>query len=376
MSKDHNQLTPEVQDLIYLTASAVNNSEPNIRRISEMDLGKLYDFASSHQMVALVSIALKKTNVNNYKFDQYLEKVILVNQLMDSERKKILEIFENEHIWYLPLKGIVIKEYYPQPEMRQMADNDIMYDPTRAKDVRRIMEKMGYTTYHYGTGHQDDYWKPPIFHFEMHRMLFGEETNHRLFQYSEEIKNKLSEGKTEKDLSSEDFYVYMIAHIYKHYYWMGTGLRSLLDVYVFLKKFNEILNWQYIEEKIHRIGVEHFEKNIRELAQKIFINGDINSLTEDEITTLSSFTICGVYGTEEQGVRNMIQKYGKIKYFLLKVFPTMKDIKRYYPFFYNHRILIPFLVFYRLWKKRDLAIYEIKELFGINGAYIKHTQKK
>ena len=89
---------------------------------------------------------------------------------LEYERKAIFEEFGKNGIWYMPLKGAVLKDYYPLPVMRQMSDNDILFDASRADDVKMIMESLGFTSVYFDTGHQDDYQKAPVSHFEMHRM--------------------------------------------------------------------------------------------------------------------------------------------------------------------------------------------------------------
>ena len=46
-------------------------------------------------------------------------------------------------------------------------------------------------------------------------------------------------------MTDEDFYIYLIWHLYNHYTLSGTGLRAVLDVYVFNRKFREKLDFQY-----------------------------------------------------------------------------------------------------------------------------------
>ena len=38
-------------------------------------------------------------------------------------------------------------------------------------------------------------------------------------------------------MNHEDFYIYLVVHFYKHYEVGGSGIRSITDLYVFLKKF-------------------------------------------------------------------------------------------------------------------------------------------
>ena len=111
--------------------------------------------------------------------------------ILDFERSSILSALESAHIWYMPLKGSILKDYYPRVGMRQMSDNDILVDPSRADGIQEIMTGRGYITSKYNEGHRDDYQKLPVSHFEMHRVLFTEENGEKLFWYYQNVKNRL-----------------------------------------------------------------------------------------------------------------------------------------------------------------------------------------
>jgi len=54
--------------------------------------------------------------------------------------------------------------------------------------------------------------------------------------------------------------------MYKHFYENGTGIRSVLDIYVFRKYFKNQLNEKYIKERVKLLEIEQFEKNINQLS--------------------------------------------------------------------------------------------------------------
>lgn len=362
-----NQISPAVRDLIYLSACAVNRITPDPERVGDMDLDALYQTAVDHQMIGLVAIMLKRAGRRDTRFDQYLEKILLLDKITDTERRKILTALEKAQIWYMPLKGVVIKEYYPEAGMRQMADNDILFDASRAEDVRSIMHSLNYNVVKYDQEHRDDYRKSNACHFELHRMLFSPDSGKELYQYYQGIQDKLLGEGYEKHLSREDFYIYAIAHEFKHFYWMGTGLRSLLDTYVILKEFDGKLDWDYIHSEIRKIGLDQlsdFEEKNRALAVKVFSDGKLNGILSDEWEMLSFFADSGMYGTREHKIQYAIKRNGKLRYVLVKLFPPIEEVKENYPFFYQHKILLPGLFFHRLWKKRNAALEEIKVLFG------------
>lgn len=59
-------------------------------------------------------------------FRREKSKIIRKLSLYDIERSKIFAALENKGIWYLPLKGIVVRNCYPKVSMREMSDNDTL----------------------------------------------------------------------------------------------------------------------------------------------------------------------------------------------------------------------------------------------------------
>ncbi len=262
----------------------------------------------------------------------------------------------------MSLKGVILKDYYPQVGMRQMSDNDILFDAVRADDVKTIMENLGFSTVHFGIGHQDDYQKPPVSHFEMHRMLFAPTADERLYKYYQTVKDRLEKDENNEygyHFKNEDFYIYMIAHEYKHYYWGGTGIRSLVDTYVFLQKIRDSLDWEYINQECRKLGIEDFEEKNRKLAFAVFSTGNTWMLSENQEEMLAYFLRSGTYGTKENIILNGVKRKGRLKYIWSRIFPPISVIKNHYPFFYEHKILLPFLPIYRMIKRWDSAKLEI-----------------
>ena len=352
----------QVKVFLSLASAAVNQTAPDPMIVKDIDLDTLFRLASFHQMTAVIATALDSAGISDDRFAEEQARAIRKNMILDYERSCLTPKLEANGIWYMPLKGIILKEYYPGIGMRQMSDNDILFDASRADDVRSIMEDLGFTTVEYGKGHQDDYQKPPVSNFEMHRMLFSNESDKRLFNYYDDISDKLIPvNGCERRLSDEDFYIYLVAHEFKHYYWNGTGVRSLLDIYVFLKRFRKTLDREYIDAELKKMGIADFEKKNRALAVKIFGRRK-PPLSEKQEEMLDYFITAGVFGTRQRGIQNSAGKLGTFRYILQRVFLPMEAIRKNYPYFYKHKLLIPVLPIYRLVREHKNASTEVKAL--------------
>lgn len=157
----------------------------------------------------------------------------------------------------------------------------------------------------------------------------------------------------EYSFSSEDFYIFMLAHEYKHYTLSGTGLRSLVDTFVFLRKWNETLNWDYIFTELETLGLSGFEKQNRELAYSLFFGRQLSDSKKD---MLMYFMTSGTFGTEERYMDYVISSKlsgddsskSKWRYLKSRILISGEDLQKFYPFFAKHTWLIPFLQIHRL----------------------------
>lgn len=346
-------------DMIYLCSCAADNKIPEKNRVEKMDLEKIYAVANYHTLTSITDYALEKAGIKDEKFYISKGKATRKNLLFDIERKKLFSFCEEKKIWYMPLKGCILKEYYPDFSMRQMADNDILFDADYQAEIKKYFENNGYKTVKYKKGNHDVYEKPPVLNFEMHTSLFGDSHDTKWKKYYENIKTKLEKDSNNSfgyHFSDEDFYIYMIVHEYKHYSNGGTGIRSLLDSYVFLKKKNDVLNFEYIEKECQKLVISDFEKQNRELSFKVFGENSEN-FSEDEKKMFERYIFSGTYGTLENAVNKKIEDFqkenkssSKFKYVLNRIFPPMEFYKKYYPDVYRFKILIPAVWIYRIAK--------------------------
>ena len=134
----------ETNDLIYLVSCAVNGVTPDAERVAGMDLDAIYNLASRHMLAATVAPALKAAGVQDERFAKALEHSALKSSTMDMEMDALFAELDAAGIWHMPLKGTVLQNLYPVYGMRQMSDHDILFDATRADDVRAIMEGLGF----------------------------------------------------------------------------------------------------------------------------------------------------------------------------------------------------------------------------------------
>ena len=356
------------EDIIYLLRCAVKETMPDRYRVQSMDLGELYQLARSHSVSSAVGMALESAGIRDERFEKAVAMTQRKNALLDADREAVLTRMEVAGIWYMPLKGSVLKDLYPRYGMRGMADNDILFDKTRGADLREIMLGLGFTLENYDSGPHDIYHKKPVSNFEMHRSLFAETAQEGLYPYYASVKDRLvrDEGKQYGyHFTDEDFYLYITAHDYKHYSNSGSGLRSLMDTYVCLKK--KPLDMEYVVREAEKIGIAEFEKENRLLALHLF---DGTELTASDLEMLDYVISSGKYGTEEQRVANEVKEKGRWGYFLSRLniprealeqmFPVLKKAPFLYPVCWVLRLVRGVIFYNRTFRE------QMKGVLGLN----------
>ncbi|MBQ9887420.1 MAG: nucleotidyltransferase family protein [Lachnospiraceae bacterium] len=365
-------------DAAYLAACVINGEKPDIDRVKQIDLDMLYKVSIKHSMTGIVCHALESVGIHETLFVQEKGKTIQRVLLLDAAWKSIKSRLEQEKIWYMPLKGAVIKDYYPAVGIRCMADYDVLIDINGRAKVRDIMVEKGFLVESFDNDNHDIYTKAPSTSFEMHVGLFKKDrVEAPIYNYYEKIKEKLikdSDNDFGYHFSHEDFYLYMIVHEYKHFTLGGTGLRSLLDIYVFLKKFKEVLDMEYIERETACMGFADFEKENRALALKLFSNEELDGIS---MQRLDYYIFSGVYGRIETAHYHMVKKKignnsltSKLKYLYKRAFPPVNSLWQAYPFFDKHKYLTPLLILFRpiylLIVKHKFIFREFKYVFKKN----------
>lgn len=355
--------------MVYLADCGVNQAAPEGSLPQGEELEALYRLSKFHSLDALIGMTLQKAGVTlPQKWSEGVLKAVRKNMLFDAEREKLLAFFESKGIWYMPMKGILLKELYPAVGMRQMADNDILFDDAFAGEVQEYMESQGYAAESVGNGVHDVYKKAPVYNFELHRALYGEFHPTEWVEYYTNVKERLvaTEGTScGYHFTDEDFYVYMITHEYKHYKGSGTGLRSLLDVYVYLKAKAQNMDFAYIQKECEILGVAEFEKQGRSLCQKVFGASGWKTAEEperlpdaEEQEMLYYYLTSGVYGTEDRRIANKVKElqrekksFPKLRYLWNRLFPGAYVYKIYFPLAEKHPWLLPVG-----WLKRTFSV--------------------
>lgn len=319
-----------------------------------IDLKRVFYLANLHSVAPTVYPAIKNSPLTVVKlFEDEFKKSWKKNAVQYVELSLILSKTNEFGINCIPLKGSVIKNLYPSPEMRTMSDIDLLYDHRKLQDVLLIMYTLGYTTNLDSPNHHT-FLKEPVMNVEFHQNLFKDDfALASFFNPGWRYSRHTGKGMPLRELTNEGFYIYLIAHITQHFMGGGVGIRSIMDVWVFLKQYNTTLDWRYINQEFRRANIFSFAENIRTLAEMWFGAGEKSLL----LTEFGDYILkSGTFGLRSNQINSELNKDGKhivnkLKYIAGTIFPPYKIMKESYPLIKKVPVLLPFG-----WITRDFSI--------------------
>lgn len=358
---ENSQVSGLVSALTYLTHCALHGKTAQLSRLAGVKPEELFCFATEQSMDAMAAWALDGA-LPPEKYAPWKnarERALRRNLLLDMERRQICAAMEEFGIWYMPLKGSVMKDLYPKMEMRQMTDQDILFDTTHREKMRQFMLARGYDPKGHSDTHHDIYHKDPVYNIELHHTLFELHCDLRMVEYYENVKDRMipdREGSFAHHFSDEDFYIYLMAHAYKHYCDHGVGLRSIVDVYVYERKKPQ-LDWAYVEAESEKLGMGEYERSCRTLAKKLFAGETVEELTDQELALINFCADSGTHGKEGAFITHELKtKEGKItfgskvRYLWRRLFPSAQWMKQKSRRLREHPWLLPFAWIGRLFR--------------------------
>lgn len=227
---------------------------------------------------------------------------MLFTGLQLQELKALEQRMEAAKIPCQPMKGARMKFYYPSPFLREMSDIDILIHADFMEQAAAELEAMGYVLQQ-KIKHHDIYRKAPGIVVEAHRVMYDRTVDERQYAYFSD----LSRAVRRKgflyvyDFEAEDFYIYMMAHMAKHFYKRGCGIRNLVDIYVFRQRFGAEMKADYLEKQFAGLGLTAFVEHMEKLT-RIWLRGE---QCEEFYQQLFDYMQgCGIYGKDENGIWN------------------------------------------------------------------------
>lgn len=279
----------------------------------------------------------------------------------------VTRAFTEAGVDFLPLKGFLMKALWRRPEYRTMTDMDIYVSEAGIEKAATVLESLGYTFDHGGTVH-DSYLKPPYVNIELHKVP-------GYYSQKDFPDWQKKDGNDHWHLMSpEDEYLFMVSHMYKHFFrGGGIGIRSFFDMYLFLLKNGEKLDFDYIHRDIREYGMTEFYE-VAKCLISVWFEGKVDN-SESTLELEYYVTTGGTFGTVENRVTYAISKKKRGGYLLSRIFIPYSSMVFIYPWLRRLPFLLPVGWVMRVMR----AVFDgraRREIKAVNRAVKKQAGKK
>ncbi len=289
--------------------------------------------------------------------------------------KQIVSVFDAENIDYIPLKGAVLRNFYPEPWMRTSNDIDVLVRESMVERATVALEKR--TSFRkFKSGFHDVHLVNEKVHLELHFNLLDDVgLMDDVFALAWDYAKPKMIGNC-YEFTSEYQLFYIVAHACKHFKsGGGIGLRPLLDIWLLRTK--TLYDDNVVCALCDKAGILKFYKTCVNLLSVWFENKSHTQLTRDfEELVLSG----GVFGSSHLKILSKKRKNKGLKYALSRLFIRENRLKGIYPICKKYPVLIPLYQMKR-WihllqpKKQHEVREELKHARTINQTDIDRYDK-
>lgn len=318
-----------------------------VRNLTAEAKEALYGAAEEQDLAHIVAEALAKqgdlgTDPISEKFKKASMKAMYRYVRMNCEFEKICQTLEAAKIPFIPLKGAVLRAYYPAPWMRTSCDIDILVkEETLDTALAVLQETLAYTS-DPKSDHDVSLYSESGVHLELHFDTIQERYEsgccRQVLQRIWEDATPITEGASHHRMSDAMFYFYHIAHMAKHFQTGGCGIRSFLDQWIL---DNQVTHDDQERDRLLEEGkLLCFTQAVRKLADAWFGGGEMDERTRQ----VGDYILrAGLFGNHEnRAALGQAQMDGRLRYLLTRrVFLPYDYLKAEYPILKKHKWLFP-----------------------------------
>lgn len=337
-----------IQIFFALLRSAICGTkltEEELNSYSAELLPYLMKISSKHDVVHLLSWGLKKNELlpkDNSALEKHILKAVYRYEQIRYELDNLTEALEKAQIPFIPLKGSVLRKYYPEAWMRTSCDIDVLvhYEDLDAA-ISYLSDNLNYVEKERST-HDVSLFSPMGVHVELHFDLLEEGRANNAINILRSVWDNVSLHENSMywyDMSDEFFYFYHIVHMAKHFETGGCGVRPFIDLWILDRIENADCSSR--DALLARGDLLKFANVSRDLSQMWL--GDKEA--DEILVQLQDFILHGgVYGSVDNRVAvQQKKKGGRVGYIISRMFVPFSKLRRYYPILDKHPWLMPFM---------------------------------
>lgn len=373
----------ESEYLLHMMGAYIRQEEPQVRE--EINWGKLIQLSQIHCVTGILGyMSMMYPICPDPQLKEALRKNCMGNIDLFSRRGALAELFsqmlEENEIDHIIMKGFVLRNYYPVPELRSYGDIDLVIRPEDRQRCHDLMMTQGFVT--------ETDWEPVYSYtrgrefYEIHTQIMEVDVSDRadyrgyfdrMWDYARPA------GAYRYEFTPEFHFLYILTHIAKHVVGSGVGIRMYLDVAVFIQHFGRTLDWDFVQQELEKLCFTDFANVVLNFAERGFgVESplELRSVDERVWDAFLRFTMDGgVFGHSgrDSGTISMVSQsraadVSRLRTFGRRLFPSAKGIESRYTYLQGRPWLLPVAWVHRFFRTKDTWHLHAEEAQNIMNA--------
>lgn len=356
--------------IMELAKTSIFNIKPKNPE-GDIDWKYIFDKSCEQNVTGLLFCAVSKINREYLPSADLMQKwndimlgTIGVTNNRYNEFLRMYRIVISKGIKFVGLKGCILRNIYPVPELRTMGDFDIITSKDTLSELEEIFKQNDYDVKKEAFGivckNDRGYWE--IFTTVEKEFRTKYEKLDDIF-----INNIVSE----KGLYFPEytyFLSHLIIHTGKHYIREGAGIRNLCDIALFINRYKNNIDFDVVK----KICIEQNYGNMYEYiinTVKKWFDVDIEGINIEEKNCdrfVEYMLLNGVFGKHNNTVVSQVAKHeddsiGGLRKIL---FPTVKMLDYRYKYLKKAPILLPVAWIHRVFSALFRLKYSFRQMAG------------
>ena len=353
----------EYEYLLELLGCYLTSRTPEKR--SETNWQQLMQLADIHSVTGILGyMNMKYQLCPDPVLSQTMRQMTMVTLSQFTQRgvwvEQFCKMLQDAEIEHILLKGVIVRNYYPVPELRTFGDVDLVIHPDDRERSHQLMLDAGFQS-KVDWGPVYSYYRG-LEIYEIHTDIMEVEVSGKadyqgyfsgMWQYT------MPRSGYTLEFKPEYHFLYMLTHIAKHVSDTGAGVRMYLDIGAFILHFGDQVNWAWVEEELKGLKLWDFARVVFTAAECWF--GVIcplkyEKISHDVMEEFLVFTLeAGTFGHfQRERVMSKLKKTGndssssRWKLLFARMFPSAKTIEARYTYLQKMPWLLPVAWVHRL----------------------------
>lgn len=359
----------EAQYLLHLLKAFVRREAP--ADLTDVDWEKLMGLAHIHNISGILGYMAMSWPVCPDPRRKAAARSLCLNTIgACTNRAALAERFSLElaraGIDHILMKGFVLRDFFPVPELRTFGDIDIVIHSEDRGRCHAFMEQQGFRV-------RTD-WEPVYSYirgsefYEIHSQIMevdvSDKADYRGY-FQNPWEHVVPMGDHRWQFKPEYHFLYMLTHIAKHVTGSGAGIRMYLDVAVFLQHYGDSLDWEYVRRELDTLALGDFSNTVLTLTRDCFGTVSPVPLRPVARETMEDFLELtmngGVFGrnAQDSGTNSLKQdcrdggKVSRAGTLAKRLLPPAQSIQSRYTYLRERPWLLPVAWVHRLVKTRE-----------------------